>query len=743
MIELISIDRAASYTGPPVELRDLAQFNFIYGPNGSGKTTISRLIANIAAFPHCCLKWQNGQPLETLVYNRDFVSRVLVEAGDLPGIFSLGEDSAELLGRIKECMSRIAVLEDQYHQLQATLEGDAVRDGKRQQLVDAKEMLTEACWQKRTALGEECNNAFQGLRASKAKFVEAVLAHVISSETAKRSKQYLQERSRTVFSARPEIIAQIVKPDFTKLRNLQCAELMAKVVVGKKDLNIAALIENLRNSDWVRAGQELLATSGTVCPFCQQTLPASLEKELNDYFDETYHNDLSAIAHLQGEYRRISDAFLGAVDALLAAPPTQLKATLLREKRDALSDRLILNHERISHKRKEPSSVIAIEETDSLTSDIESVIQDAFEAIAAHNEVVLNHSTAKRLLINECWRYLLEEELKVELDSYKTRKVDLDKAISSLEGKIRQKQLDLSIARDELARLQRQTTSVEPTIIAINGVLRFFGFEGFKLAAAESAHCYKLVRSDGSDARGTLSEGERTFIGFLYFYNLIQGSHDSSGSLNDRVIVFDDPVSSLDSDVLFVVSTLIKRVQQDVLDEQNRIRQMFVLTHNVYFHKEVTFNPRGSGVGEEQKRYWTVRKCNGVSTATSHQKNPIKTGYQLLWDELRSTSGCPVAIQNAMRRILEHYFKVLGGREPLDICQEFAGQDQLLCRSLISWINDGSHHASDDLYVVVDQEAIDSYRRVFKAIFEKTGHSGHYEMMMGTPPGPRAVPAAD
>ena len=112
--------------------------------------------------------------------------------------------------------------------------------------------------------------------------------------------------------------------------------------------------------------------------------------------------------------------------------------------------------------------------------------------------------------------------------------------------------------------------------------------------------------------------------------------------------------------------------------------------------------------------------------------------------ELRGSSRSSVATQNAMRRILEHYFKVLGGREPLDICKEFDGADQLICRSLISWINDGSHHASDDLYLVVDQETIENYERVFKLIFERTNHIGHYEMMMGSPPAmqPAATPSA-
>ena len=53
-----------------------------------------------------------------------------------------------------------------------------------------------------------------------------------------------------------------------------------------------------------------------------------------------------------------------------------------------------------------------------------------------------------------------------------------------------------------------------------------------------------------------MSEGEKTFVTFLYFYHLLKGSESDSGMTTDRIVVFDDPVSSLDSDVLFIVSRL-------------------------------------------------------------------------------------------------------------------------------------------------------------------------------------------
>lgn len=127
--------------------------------------------------------------------------------------------------------------------------------------------------------------------------------------------------------------------------------------------------------------------------------------------------------------------------------------------------------------------------------------------------------------------------------------------------------------------MEKQTTSIQPTIDGINTLLSSFGFKGFALAKAATGSSYKLIRSDGSDAKATLSEGEKTFVTFLYFYHLLKGSDSESGMTTDRIVVFDDPVSSLDSDILFIVSSLIKGLFDEARTGTGYIKQIFVLTH--------------------------------------------------------------------------------------------------------------------------------------------------------------------
>ena len=162
------------------------------------------------------------------------------------------------------------------------------------------------------------------------------------------------------------------------------------------------------------------------------------------------------------------------------------------------------------------------------------------------------------------------------------------------------------------------------------------------------------------------------------------------------------------------------------------IKQIFVLTHNVYFHKEVTYSRKrpNNGVLREET-FWIVKKPGLESKLAAQMTNPIKTSYELLWAEVRKPERSNLAIQNTLRRILENYFKLLGGIELDELGAMFDGREKIICKSLCSWVHDGSHYAHDDLYVSIDDSMVENYLRVFRDIFVKAGHVAHYRMMMG------------
>jgi wobble nucleotide-excising tRNase len=276
-------------------------------------------------------------------------------------------------------------------------------------------------------------------------------------------------------------------------------------------------------------------------------------------------------------------------------------------------------------------------------------------------------------------------------------------------------------------------TSVKPTVEAINTILARFGFEGFSIAENQSEYgTYKIIRADGNCVENTLSEGEYNFISFLYFYHLVYGSPDKTGIAQPKVVVIDDPISSLDSNVLFIVSTLTKQIINDCKNDHVGIKQVFILTHNVYFHKEVTFLGNGKDWKKNEAAFWIIKKSNNISRILDYKnKNPIQTSYELLWSELEDIdSNQRITIFNTLRRILEYYFNVIGGLDYEKCINEFEGEDKLICKSLISCINEGSHFITDDFVMQYESATMNSYIRVFKLIFQKMGHESHYNMMM-------------
>lgn len=159
---------------------------------------------------------------------------------------------------------------------------------------------------------------------------------------------------------------------------------------------------------------------------------------------------------------------------------------------------------------------------------------------------------------------------------------------------------------------------------------------------------------------------------------------------------------------------------------------IILLSHNVYFHKEVSFI-NGRTKESSDTNYWILRKIDNISYLQDFElTNPIQNSYELLWRELKTKDhNSGVTIQNTMRRIIENYFKILGGYVDDDIINKFNNpQEKEICRSLICWINEGSHTIPDDLFVELQDNTIENYFKVFKLIFKETGHIAHYEMMM-------------
>ena len=277
-------------------------------------------------------------------------------------------------------------------------------------------------------------------------------------------------------------------------------------------------------------------------------------------------------------------------------------------------------------------------------------------------------------------------------------------------------------------------TSVQPTVDEINRSLTAYGFNNFYIAPSpQNANMYQIKRPDGTLASNTLSEGEETFITFLYYLQLAKGSANAATVSNRKILVIDDPICSLDGTILYVVSAMVKELIKEVKHGDSNIEQVFILTHNIFFHKEASF-VNGRTSSESSVNHWIIRKNENESSITAYgQENPISTSYELLWKELKSDSPISlISMQNTMRRIIENYFSMLGNNKEDFVISSFTTvEDQVICRSLFHWINDGSHSIPDDFYYDSQVASPEKYKEIFHKVFVVTGNEAHYNMMMG------------
>lgn len=749
-IERITLN-AATFHGVSTEP---TLINFFYGNNGTGKSTIAKEIAADSG-----LTWQDGKSASdysVLVYNQEFVQDNFQDYGKLKGVFTVGEENIKIQNEIAAKTTQRAEQEKLNSDNAAEkLQKEAARNA----LLDS---FQATCWDKTKTLRAEFDDTIAGAK-TKAKFAEKVLQVTNPTQHDLGELRTLYE---TAFDPNSTTYDEFQPTGSnTKLKGTRGNELLGKPITSSVETPFSDFLKAINATDWVRQGHEhYTEASDGKCPFCQQKLPDDFETQITACFDEQYQADIDDLRLFQDAYISDMQGFIDTLNSNLRDVFPKLDLSEYKAKIALLDKTIEINIGRIADKLKEPSSVVALENVKALRDEINSIIDDFNKQIQANNAIV----GAKRQKKDECtkkvWE-LIAFTLQSETSSYKTSRKALDDEISDLaklvaDGGVASRNLD-----NEIAELNKHVVSTAPAIKSINDLLRDSGFQGFTLREKKGhPNVYEVVRQNGQIAEN-LSEGERNFIAFLYFYHLVRGSHNNTDLNKDKIVVIDDPVSSMDSSVLFIVSTLVREMIEvchnnaDYLDNQvqgDYIKQIFILTHNVYFHREITYNQihRYSCVSffvvnkasNESSIRHCVRDCVKVPTEKENY-NPVQNSYAALWSEYREVDTS-IPVLNVIRRILEYYFMQLCGYDGVNIRKrvlddnkgKFVEQAENgtadytkyhLASAMLSYISANSVGFSDGLNYVDECADTDLYRTVFKLIFEALEQEQHYSMMMG------------
>ena len=742
MLSRLCIEARHCFGDSPLTLESLGPVNFLFAANGSGKTTISSTLATQPDEKEARSNWSVGQTtLRIRVFNEEYKSNVLTES--ISGIFNLGEDSLQIQQEISNLTQEVRTLEHKRDAAVKCIGDEVTRTGLHGEIKRETQIAAEKLFAGHKRFSNALTPiAFSGFRKDKNKFLTEAhrrfrsldqqnLPDIVAIEDLHARAQTLAAPSNTRQTLQP--------PPFVELLTAEEHEFLAREFSRNHGDGVKALFSSPEHQDWINAGRHFVHPDREDCPFCQQQLPSDFLKRLNEHFSGEFDTAVQRAKELKetAHARAIRiESYLQDLEAKMEVDAEIDSASInpiIRSLRTELAATQSILEEKLSHPTSSLPAPATARTVESLALEI-SVIN---AAILEYNSLILNREVEKDRLRDDTWYHLIRSS--DEWAALKRYSGQLDKK----QGKIEEKRKEADQAatkakelRTRIAELHAKVTSTRQAAVRINEILKASGFTRFHLKEAdETSGGYRLVRKDGSVAFNTLSEGEKSFISFLYFWESLFGSSSSDTSPEDVVVVLDDPISSMDSDILFIVASFVRDAAKHALSDCSNIRQLIVMTHNTQFHQEAAFET--SSVKGKYK-YFRLLKSNGDVTrlAVDGNVSRVKGNYSLLWDAVveaasseDSTDPVHVGLLNICRRIIEGYFKFTGVATN---GQEFNASvsDKRVLSMFDIWANAGSHAISDDLDYSSNVTSTYHFLRLFRKFFVAAGQAGHFDLMI-------------
>lgn len=700
---------------------------FFYGLNGAGKSSIGEVIHGWGEknpfFDHCSVETTGQGAYRPVVYNSDFVDRVIGGVAGMPGIFTLGELDTQSQKKIEEITPEIATIEARREELKGLI------TSAENSLAAAKDTALTEVWKAHGAHGGgELQPLIKGYGNSRQGFFDALKAIQVAEDeeldTIENLKKRLAEASGTE-PQKPRL--SLSEPEF---KAIELDTIWQEHIVVSGQSRLAPLIEKWENSDWINKGREF--AHDPECPFCQQAMPHDLLAELSKIFDGDRQAKIDHIHSLTQRYETAISVFEASVNQVLQDPFAKEDAGLA----SAWSElKLVLQTNLIAMKAKieKPSEPASIAESD--LSGLLDKLAVINQRISGFNQRISDRDAEKRRIKAEFWK-VLRRDRAAAFSTYDAmtsplleQKDEYDKEDSELSTK-------LGSLNVTLTELRRKQTGVDAAIVAINQRLANMGIFAFSIARKseqESLYCLNRQGKNSGELK-SLSEGEKTLISFLYYMELLKGSvkEGETFQLDKTIVVIDDPISSLSVNYVFDIAAVIcKELIAPSADQ--KVRQVIVLTHNLFFLHELMKQLRATDKNRKCQLFRVTK--NPHTKVSSMKSSELMNDYDALWFILREARDQQLpahVVPNTMRCILEHFFSFNNKDEEFKTALGRLEQQDNRFVALARFLDRGSHKDGIN-FSVMDYADYDLayYLEKFKAVFDEAGFQQHYEARMG------------
>jgi wobble nucleotide-excising tRNase len=546
--------------------------NLIYGVNGSGKSTLSALFqeypqgSNVVGPVSIEVADLNGA-VSTInavddyfwpnvrVFNRSYVNRNIrfnrTDGTDAEALLTLGERQIEAEARKEEIQTRLDAI---------GAEQTAPREVIRVNTQARSSILTRTARQ----IGEELQNTNNRFN--------------IRSYRSTNAEGLLRDRQAVDASASADIPADLVLIGLQAMESLTLSlDLLSDLTNEVRPLSgllqttvtsvaIPALVADSALATWVQTGIHLHDERST-CQFCGSPISEQRRHELSQHFDDS----LLSLQHQLTAFRASINSSLDVARNLRTRLPlaSQLyenqraQYLVASESLDAelakyieYGDALVAS---ATTKAGRPFSELQLPE---LPTPGHISLDEIEGIVAAHNQQATELQQTK----DAAAKRLESARVQAIFEDVDAHSSAIDAAQLTLDGLDTERELLL----EERAALPASELNPQPLADILNcDLAHLIGRDDLTFSVSDGR--YAILRS-GHPATH-LSEGEQTAISLLYFLSSLE-QHDVDPTR--LTVIIDDPVSSLDSNVLVGASSHL----WSRLVNTEACKQLFVLTHN-------------------------------------------------------------------------------------------------------------------------------------------------------------------
>lgn len=640
------------------ECHEFSQYNFFYGWNYSGKTTLSRIFRCLENktqhpdFPNAefSIETDNGNITQKdiskdypiRVFNEDFVEDNFQwnnEEHEVEPVLILGKE-------IKDLEIEAEKLKKDREEKRKLLEEN--REKEKHIRHDLENSLTDKATEIRNILKITNPREFDKNKLEdRIKIIkDSYQNYIILSDDKKEEARNLYE-SKKPDEVTFEYLPLKLSTYMSEVKNILSQKVTAQQIIEK-------LKTNPKLSDWVKEGIELHQKE-KVCQFCGNSLPSDLFERLSKHFSQEFDNLTKQVN--SKEYEILDH--IKEIKNLSFPDKARLFDDLQNDYENKLNSLITLRNgyikilqdlnKELNRKKESPFDSLELKELLDNTTKLENAIKELEIIIDTHNLKVdsfeIEKQKAKEKLINHFTVEFIKEKYYFEIQS-KIKKINNNiQSLESERDRLNKKISDINI------QIKKEAIGAD----RINKYLKqFFNDDKLKVQLTENSK-YKLYRN--SKVAKNLSTGEKNIISLIYFFAKLE---ETDFDFNNAVIFIDDPVSSLDSNHIFKVYAFINEKLKDC-------GQFFITTHNFDFFN--LLKDLGKYDLKNKGNFYLVKKIKNQTGELSRIENlpnvllRLKSEYNYLFSILKlfnelddkSNFDLLYLLPNILRRFFEAY----------------------------------------------------------------------------------------